>query len=558
MLVPLKELVDLYRRIQSDSPSTKTSILILAAADVDSLAALQILTALFRADCLQYSVIPMLSLSQVLETLQALEKTTTMLKSIVCLNCGATCDLSKTWPAQNDINCYILDCHRPVYHSNVHSDRVMLVDDQTDRNLENLPRLGEFEEAQQEDPPVSSESESEGQSEEPRKRRHAEIEERMQKRVKIETYYSGSYYGTSVAWLMFELAKQMNRENNEMLWMALVGITEQLVHLKVDKFQFEQRCKEAQADILRLNPQLDAEEAAFPELSRVSIELKELRVMLLRHWTLYDSLYYSNIVAARLGTWKQQGRDKFHGVLVKLGVSLKDAQQLYTFLPHKAELKARAMECLPQFELDELLCTSYLKQYDLRTQFSSSDVVYSVAALLESPESEASAAFWQAHDALSSLELLQRGAQLAIDLHKAVFALGTSLIEKKAVNPTNDFRYAIINNDSWEQARFFHYPYALKRLCVFLMEAYKHQRASIRAKPMVLAMINSKRNAYLVIGVMDHESAGRNTFRAKFDEAVEATQAQHRTDFFEGELIEVSKDNFPAFMDALTNDRDHY
>jgi len=139
-----------------------------------------------------------------------------------------------------------------------------------------------------------------------------------------------------------------------------------------------------------------------------------------------------------------------------------------------------------------------------------------------------------------------------------VFALGTSLIEKKAVNPTNDFRYAIINNDSWEQARFFHFPYALKRLCVFLMEAYKHQRTSIRAKPMVLAMVNSKRNVYLVIGVMDYESAGRNTFRARFDEAVEASQAQNRTDFFEGELIEVSKDNFPAFMDALTNDRDHY
>jgi len=557
MLVPLKELVDLYRRMQQDASSLKSSILILAAADVDSLAALQILTALFRADCMQYAVIPMLSLSQMLETLQALEKSATTPTSIVCLNCGATCDLSATWPILNELNCYILDCHRPVHHSNAHSQRVKLVDDQTDRNLDNLPRPGEFEEANQEDQPVSSESESEATAE-PRKRAHAEIEERMQKRVKIETYYSGSYFGTSVAWLMFELAKQMNRENNEMLWMALVGITEQLVHLKVDKFQFEQRCKEAQADILRLNPQLDAEEAAFPELGRVSIELKELRVMLLRHWTLYDSLYYSNIVAARLGTWKQQGRDKFHGVLVKLGVSLKDAQQLYTFLPHKTELKARAMECLPQFELDELLCTSYLKQYDLRTQFSSADVVYAVAALLESPESEASAGFWQAHDALSSLELLQRGAQLAIDLHKAVFALGTSLIEKKAVNPTNDFRYAIINNDSWEQARFFHFPYALKRLCVFLMEAYKHQRTSIRAKPMVLAMVNSKRNVYLVIGVMDYESAGRNTFRARFDEAVEASQAQNRTDFFEGELIEVSKDNFPAFMDALTNDRDHY
>lgn len=558
MLVPLRELVSLYRRIQADAVSDKTTILILTAADVDAMAALHILTALLRADGLQYRVIPMHSVSHLQEELERIEKTAGTLRSIVCLNCGAMCDLSGTWPVRNEINCYVMDCHRPVYHQNAHSERVLLIDDQTDRNLENLPRPGEFEAVQQETPAVSSESESEEPVSENRKRRQAEIEEKMHKRVKIETYYNGSYFGTSVAWLMFELAKQMNRENSEMLWMGLVGISEQLVHLKVDKFQFEQRCKEAQTDILRLNPQLDPEEMALPELGRITIELKELRVMLLRHWTLYDSLYYSNIVAARLGTWKQQGRDKFHSVLVKLGVSLKDAQQLYTFLPHKAELKARAMECLPQFELDELLCTSYIRQYDLRTQYSSADVVYSVAALLENPEADPSDSFWLAYDSLTSLDLLQKGTQVAIDLHKAVFALGTSLIEKKAVNPTNDFRYAIVSNDTWEQARFFHYPYALKRLCMFLMEAYKHQRTSIRSKPMVLAMLNSKRNVYLVIGVMDHESAGRNTFRARFDEAANDTQAQHRIDFFEGELIEVSKDNFPAFMDALTNDRDRY
>lgn len=33
----------------------------------------------------------------------------------------------------------------------------------------------------------------------------------------------------------------------------------------------------------------------------------EYRFMLYRHWTLYDSMYYSNYVATKLGVWKQRG-----------------------------------------------------------------------------------------------------------------------------------------------------------------------------------------------------------------------------------------------------------
>lgn len=574
MLLPLRDLVTLYRRVQADALPGKASVAILTAADVDALAALSILTSLMRADCMQYSVIPMQNFSALLAQLDALQRMNATLRSVILLNCGAIVDLSSTWPVQHDINLYVLDCHRPMFHANAHHPRIIVVDDQTDRNLENLPQPGEFEEvaeleAQLEVGESSSEdAEDSGEEQkEPRKRQREEREEKIQKRIKIDTYYNGNYFGTSVAWLSFELAKQLNRENNDMLWMALVGVTEQLTHLKVDKFQYEQRCKEIQADIVRLNArpaeegQPDLTVPELPEIGRVSIELKELRVMLLRHWTLYDSLFYSNIVASRFNTWKQQGRDKFHGLLVKLGVSLKDSQQLYKFMPGKADLKAKTVECLPAYNLDDLLCTSYVRQYDLRTQFSSADVVHAVAALLECPEiveQNADEGFWLAYDALTDLDLLMKGAQMAIDLHKAIFALGTSLIEKKVINPTNSFRYAVINNDSWEQSRFFHYPYALKRLCLFLMEAYKEQRSSIKSKPMVLGMLNSKRGVYLVTGVMDYENCSKNTFRARFDEAVESTQAQHRTDFFEGELIEVSKDNFQAFLDALTNERDEF
>ena len=33
----------------------------------------------------------------------------------------------------------------------------------------------------------------------------------------------------------------------------------------------------------------------------------QFRFMLLRHWSLYESMYYSNYVASKLGTWLAKG-----------------------------------------------------------------------------------------------------------------------------------------------------------------------------------------------------------------------------------------------------------
>jgi len=48
----------------------------------------------------------------------------------------------------------------------------------------------------------------------------------------------------------------------------------------------------------------------------------ELNLMLLRHWTLYDSLCNSNYVVSRLELWKEQGQKELKKILATLGVSL--------------------------------------------------------------------------------------------------------------------------------------------------------------------------------------------------------------------------------------------
>jgi cell division control protein 45 len=46
---------------------------------------------------------------------------------------------------------------------------------------------------------------------------------------------------------------------------------------------------------------------------------QDFRLMLLRHWSLYESMYHSSYVAARLGIWKEKGRRRLTNLLVKMG-----------------------------------------------------------------------------------------------------------------------------------------------------------------------------------------------------------------------------------------------
>jgi cell division control protein 45 len=63
----------------------------------------------------------------------------------------------------------------------------------------------------------------------------------------------------------------------------------------------------------------------------ISIE-EEFRFMLLRHWNLYDSAYYSNYVAAKFSIWKQPGVTELNRFFVSIGVPLQEAKQQYRFM----------------------------------------------------------------------------------------------------------------------------------------------------------------------------------------------------------------------------------
>ncbi len=51
--------------------------------------------------------------------------------------------------------------------------------------------------------------------------------------------------------------------------------------------------------------------------------------MLYRHWTLFDSLFHSDFVSTRLGTWTSEtlGKQKLETLLVTMGIPLKQSLQ---------------------------------------------------------------------------------------------------------------------------------------------------------------------------------------------------------------------------------------
>jgi len=53
---------------------------------------------------------------------------------------------------------------------------------------------------------------------------------------------------------------------------------------------------------------------------------QELKLMLLRHWTLFDSLCNSNYLVSKLQLWKEHGQKELRNILAKLGISLDQAK----------------------------------------------------------------------------------------------------------------------------------------------------------------------------------------------------------------------------------------
>ncbi|UZP45815.1 hypothetical protein NXS19_013627 [Fusarium pseudograminearum] len=372
------------------------------------------------------------------------------------------------------------------------------------------------------------------------------------------------------------------KEDNDLLWLTIVGVTSMEIYgrssagvaapvrqsdrsrptgwLGIRGTRIRQLLRD---EVRRLNP---------PEITngRVAIEntgvipttarnpedtgirlSPEPRFLLIRHWSLYDSMLHSPYLFSRLKTWSETGIKRLHKLLAKMGVSLAQCKQSYTHMDMmlKRELRAKLLKYGSLYNLDEMVPSvdtdgkdragakdgwGFVRSWGWRATLSAQDVGVVIGALLEvgkhaqhddsaiaarqdgreiEEEVELAAQgqewidrFWEAYDALENIDALKAGLPTAQFLHRAIYRTGTSLINKKQIKHLRAFRMCVIKEGP--DVSLFTHPAALTKLSLWVGEALAEQERETHGKlshggrgtPLVVASLNEKRGVYVVVG----------------------------------------------------------
>jgi len=431
-----------------------------------------------------------------------------------------------------------------------------------------------------------------------------------------DEYYKYQEYGLNSSGIMYLMARMIQKDDNDMLWNAILGLTESFVYEKIDRDKYNEAvaiyCDEVKrhnAETYNAVSTMDNEARYNTEVANVEnssivthrasdhIQFStEFRFILMRFWTLYDSMYYSRYVATKLGVWKQRGKDNLKFLLAKMALPLNEAQQPYNSMKrqYKKKLPQLFAENMDHGLDDNLTFGSFTKQHGGHQSISSSDMVYAITAVLESDfrvrsdesEHHATAAsnqkkdakteedeeaakeeatqklalffddnawknnFFYGYDALSKDKqyLLRNAIKLAKERQCEIANMGIRLIEKRDIKTLGIMRYCTIENSNSFQS-----PMLLCKLALFVMNAYAAQ-TSKNAKHFVLASFNDKSNSYTVVGIPAKRYIGdvnKSPFCTAFEDARKRVNAKAKIVFFDGAVIQIHKDNFTEWLENL-------
>ncbi|RDA95147.1 hypothetical protein CP533_1827 [Ophiocordyceps camponoti-saundersi (nom. inval.)] len=406
------------------------------------------------------------------------------------------------------------------------------------------------------------------------------IRMRAQHEAVLQKYYKlGSSFAEPISSMMYSLASELGRENNDILWLTIVGVTSMEIYgrsssgiaapvrgsdrgrptgwMGVRGARLRQLLRD---EVRRLNPPELTNGRVVPENTGLipttarnpedtGIRLSpEPRFLLIRHWSLYDSMLHSPYLFSRLKTWSETGIKRLHKLLAKMGVSLAQCKQSYVHMDMmlKRELRAKLLKYGSLYNLGEMVPAvdtdgkdrggardgwGFVRSWGWRATLSAQDVGVVIGALLEVGRQTPAAdggyrasrkgngqtdesgrsdewvvRFWEAYDALENIEALKAGLPTAQFMYRAIYRTGTSLINKKQIKHLRAFRMCVVK-DGPDVALFTH-PAALTKLALWVGEALAEQERESHGKlshggrgtPLVVASLNERRGVYVVVG----------------------------------------------------------
>ncbi|KAI5291111.1 hypothetical protein KEM55_008420 [Ascosphaera atra] len=367
----------------------------------------------------------------------------------------------------------------------------------------------------------------------------------------LQKYYSlGTSYSEPISSILYSLACDLGREDNDLLWLAIVGVSSlELAGKTMSGISVSstsnaggsagwggdrgERIRQVLRDeVRRLNPP-DPNDVNWEALrtdptgvipttgrspNDTSILLSpEPRLLLIRHWSLYDSMLHSPYLASRLHVWSESGRKRLHKLLAKMGVSLSQCHQNYTHMDMdlKRLLRAKLLTYAPMYGLDGLVPPAaahafsgwgFVRNWGWKACLSATDVGVILGAILEvgsldpflaeqqgfstremhvvgadtslADSANVVARFWKAYDAISlsaseSPSKLLASLALAQYLHRAILRTGTALLSKKQIRHLRAFKIAVVKDGP--DIKLFGNPGALTKLALWVGEALRVQ-----------------------------------------------------------------------------------
>lgn len=249
----------------------------------------------------------------------------------------------------------------------------------------------------------------------------------------LQKYYSmGTSYSEPIASMMYSVASELGREDNDMLWMTIVGVSSMELYgrssvgvaISTQKSSVSgwmgsrgSRVRQLLRDeVRRLNPpeltDHNPNGIRLPEASGLiqtsarspndySIKLSpEPRVLLIRHWSLYESMLHSPYLAARMQIWSENGRRRLNKFLAKMGISLTQSKQKYAHMDMdlKQNLRNRLLKYADLYKMDDLVPATntdgkdlggskegwgFVKSWGWKATLSAHDVGVVIGAMLE-------------------------------------------------------------------------------------------------------------------------------------------------------------------------------
>lgn len=392
----------------------------------------------------------------------------------------------------------------------------------------------------------------------------------------LSQYYSlGTSYSEPISSLAYSLASELGREDNDLLWLSIVGVTSLELsghtstglgtsHAPIASLQnpYHQSWRATRSsrtyallrdEVRRLNPPPhDQSPSLSPTFSSsssptdTSIRLSpDPRFLLLRHWSLYDSMMHSPYLAARLRIWNDNGVKKLHKLLAKMGVSLSQCKQGYTHMDMelKKSLRDRLLKYAGVYQLDDVVPAGtgraayeqegwgFIRSWGWKAQLSAVDVGVILGAILEvgshQPTSKPSnngygstqqstqadepedrsvtliPRFFAAYDALDHPSQLLSSIPIAQHLLRSIHRTGSSLMQKDRLRHLRAFRMGVVK-DGPDLGLFSSSPGALVKLALWVGEAVAISSKDAKDKdggtPLVLAALDDARGTYVIVG----------------------------------------------------------